>query len=199
MSRDALRCDIMSCTAQQASPSNLTKCCPCHEKWCASYVTHHPPTSPNTAPATQKYTPKSKKNLPKTATNTGTLRTWTAHDSNMNSPSRTCPFGELYFSLFLMLFLLVFGWSLLCLLTDSCWWIPFIVIVDRLPIQTNTRRKFPQFVGCITISLYTSLFPNLLLELCIYLFAFFLSPIQQLLSRTIAQHNRTDFTLRSLV
>ena len=92
----------LQCAEQQASPSNLTKYCACHEKWCASSVVvtvetsftmrgatgitlqphqilrlprkmmriidprhiwnviynarsnkHHPPTSPNTAPATQ--------------------------------------------------------------------------------------------------------------------------------------------------
>ena len=92
----------LQCAEQQASPSNLTKYCACHEKWCASSVVvtyetsftmrgatgitlqphqilclprkmmriigcrdswnviynarsnrHHPPTSPNTAPATK--------------------------------------------------------------------------------------------------------------------------------------------------
>ena len=28
----------LQCAGQQASPSNLTKCCPCHEKWCASLI-----------------------------------------------------------------------------------------------------------------------------------------------------------------
>ena len=28
----------LQCAEQQASPSNLTKCCPCHEKWCASLI-----------------------------------------------------------------------------------------------------------------------------------------------------------------
>ena len=28
----------LQCAQQQASPSNLTKCCPCHEKWCASLI-----------------------------------------------------------------------------------------------------------------------------------------------------------------
>ena len=98
----------LQCAEQQASPSNLTKYCACHEKWCASLILvtyetsftmrgatsitlqphqilhlprkmtlmidvrhiwnviynarsnkHHPPTSPNTAPATQNCIPKS--------------------------------------------------------------------------------------------------------------------------------------------
>ena len=28
----------LQCAEQQASPSNLTKCCPCHEKWYASFI-----------------------------------------------------------------------------------------------------------------------------------------------------------------
>ena len=44
---------------------------------------HHPPTSPNTAPATQKYTPKSKKNLPKTAEASIPMRGRFEHDPNM--------------------------------------------------------------------------------------------------------------------
>ena len=44
---------------------------------------HHPPTSPNTAPATQNYTPKSKKNLPKTAEASIPMRGRFDHDPNM--------------------------------------------------------------------------------------------------------------------
>ena len=56
---------------------------------------HHPPTSPNTAPATQNYTPKSKKNLPKTAEasmpmrerfDPTMIRTWTRHLAPARSP-----------------------------------------------------------------------------------------------------------------
>ena len=43
---------------------------------------HHPPTSPNTAPATQNCTPKSKRNLPKTIEASFTM----AHDSRMIRP-----------------------------------------------------------------------------------------------------------------
>ena len=28
----------LQCAEQQVSPSNLTKCCPCHEKWYASFI-----------------------------------------------------------------------------------------------------------------------------------------------------------------
>ena len=47
---------------------------------------HHPPTSPNTAPATQNYTPKSKKNLPKTAEASIPKRGRFDHDPNMIRP-----------------------------------------------------------------------------------------------------------------
>ena len=58
---------------------------------------HHPPTSPNTAPATQNYIPKSKKNLPKTADASIPMRGRSEHDPNMNSSSRTRPFAEVTF------------------------------------------------------------------------------------------------------
>ena len=69
---------------------------------------HHPPTSPNTAPATQNYTPKAKKNLPKPADasipmrgrsehDPTMIRTWSEHDPTMNSSSRTRPFAEVTF------------------------------------------------------------------------------------------------------
>ena len=58
---------------------------------------HHPPTSPNTAPATQNCTPKSKKNLPKTAEasipmrdrsepDPTMIRPWTRHLAPARSP-----------------------------------------------------------------------------------------------------------------
>ena len=135
----------------------VTKCCACHAKWLASSILvtyetsftmrgetcitfqphqmlplprkmmriidlrhiwnviynarsnrHHPPTSPNTAPATQNCTPKSKKNLPKTAEasipmrgrfehDPTMIRTWSEHDPTMNSSSRTRPFAEVTF------------------------------------------------------------------------------------------------------
>ena len=56
------------CAEPRASPCNLTKCCACHAKGMTVLFPHHmwnviynaqsdrtlPPTSPNTAPATQK-------------------------------------------------------------------------------------------------------------------------------------------------
>ena len=65
----------LQCAEHQASLSNLTKCCPCHEKWCASLivVTYETSFTMRGTPgitlqphATQNCTPKSKKNLPKT-------------------------------------------------------------------------------------------------------------------------------------
>ena len=47
---------------------------------------HHPPTSPNTAPATQNCTLKSKKNLPKTVEASFTMRSRFDHDPNMIRP-----------------------------------------------------------------------------------------------------------------
>ena len=47
---------------------------------------HHPPTSPNTAPATQNCTPKSKKNLPKTVEASFPMRGRFDHDPNMIRP-----------------------------------------------------------------------------------------------------------------
>ena len=44
---------------------------------------HHPPTSPNTAPATQKCTPNSKRNSPKTVETSFTMRGRFDHDPNM--------------------------------------------------------------------------------------------------------------------
>ena len=44
---------------------------------------HHPPTSPNTAPATQKCTPKSKRNSPKTVETSFTMRSRSDHDPSM--------------------------------------------------------------------------------------------------------------------
>ena len=47
---------------------------------------HHPPTSPNTAPATQNCTPKSKKNLPKTVEASFPMRGRFDHDPDMIRP-----------------------------------------------------------------------------------------------------------------
>ena len=65
---------------------------------------HHPPTSPNAAPATQNCTPKSKKISPKTIEASIPMRDRSEHDPNMiptdpsmNSSSRTRPFAEVTF------------------------------------------------------------------------------------------------------
>ena len=69
---------------------------------------HHPPTSPNTAPATQNCIPKSKRNCPKTVEvsipmrgrfehDPNMIRTRSEHDPSMNSSSRTRPFAEVTF------------------------------------------------------------------------------------------------------
>ena len=113
----------LQCAEQQASPCNLTKYGACHAKWLSwlifvTYGTsftmrgatgmHHPPTSPNTAPATQKCTPRSKRNSPRTVEasipmrgrfdhDPSMIRTWSEHDPTMNSSSRTRPFAEVTF------------------------------------------------------------------------------------------------------
>ena len=66
---------------------------------------HHPPTSPNTAPATQNCIPKSKRNLPKTVQASliytgGRFENdweWSEHDPSMKLQNWTRPFAELTF------------------------------------------------------------------------------------------------------
>ena len=61
---------------------------------------HHPPTSPNTAPATQNCTTKSKRNLPKTVEASFRVRGRFDHDPNMirmKLQNWTRPFAELTF------------------------------------------------------------------------------------------------------
>ena len=55
---------------------------------------HHPPTSPNTAPATQNCIPKSKKNCQKIDKVSFTMRDRSEHNPSMKSSSRTRPFAE---------------------------------------------------------------------------------------------------------
>ena len=125
----------LQCAEQQASPSNLTKCCACHAKCisCMMSITyetsftmrgatgitlqphqilrlphkmslmhdvhhiwnviynarsnrHHPPTSPNAAPATQNDSPKSKKNSLKTVEVAITMRGRFDHDPSIIRP-----------------------------------------------------------------------------------------------------------------
>ena len=112
------------CTCHEKWHSNITKCCAYHEKWHSKFtkfiqILHlprkmtlmidpahiwniiykrsnksHPPMSPNTAPATQNSTPKSKRNLLKTGETSLTLRGRFEHDRTMNWSSRTRPFAE---------------------------------------------------------------------------------------------------------
>ena len=73
----------LQCAEQQVASSNITKYCACHAKWLSwlilvTYETlwnaiynarnnrWHPPTSPNTAPATQNDSPKFQKHFSKT-------------------------------------------------------------------------------------------------------------------------------------
>ena len=86
----------LQCAEQQASASNLTKSCACHAKWLSWLMsvtdetsftmrgaTGEPPTSPNTAPATQNDNPKSKRNSLKTVEVPFTMQGRFEHDPNM--------------------------------------------------------------------------------------------------------------------
>ena len=125
----------LQCAERQATSSNLTKYCACHEKWISCWIlfTHetlftmrgatsnipqphqilrlprkmnpmlnslhtwnaiynarserqHPPTSPNTAPATKNDLPKSEKNLVKTDETSFPMRDRSEHDPSMIRP-----------------------------------------------------------------------------------------------------------------
>ena len=82
-------------------PRKMTHIIDCRHLWNVIYNArsnrHHPPTSPNTAPATQNCTPKSKTNLPKTAEasipmrgrfdhDPSMIRAWTRHLAPARSP-----------------------------------------------------------------------------------------------------------------
>ena len=69
----------LQCAEQQASPSNLTKYCACHAK------------------LHSKIREKFAENSWRVNSNAGTIRTWSDHDPNMNSSSRTRPFAEVTF------------------------------------------------------------------------------------------------------
>ena len=90
----------LQCAEQQASPSNLTKCCPCHEKWCASFIVVTYATSFTMREATGiTLQPHQILRLPRKSTlqnqrkicrnswivnsNAGTIRAWSEHDPNM--------------------------------------------------------------------------------------------------------------------
>ena len=71
-------------------PRKMMRIIDCRHLWNVIYNArshrHHPPTSPNTAPATQNCTPKSKKNLPKTAEASIPMRGRFEHDPSMIRP-----------------------------------------------------------------------------------------------------------------
>ena len=91
----------LQCAEQHASPSNLTKCCPCHEKWCASLIAVTYATSFTMRGATgitlqphqilrlprkitlSKIREKFAENSWRVNSNAGTIRTWSDHDPNM--------------------------------------------------------------------------------------------------------------------
>ena len=68
-------------------PRKMMRIIDCRRIWNVIYNArsnrHHPPTSPNTAPATQNCTPKSKKNLPKTVEASFPMRGRFEHDPTM--------------------------------------------------------------------------------------------------------------------
>ena len=79
----------LQCAEQQVASSNITKYCACHAKWLSwlilvTYIWNaiynarnnrwHPPTSPNTAPATQNDSPKFQKHFSKTDETSITMR-----------------------------------------------------------------------------------------------------------------------------
>ena len=79
-------------------PRKMMRIIDCRRIWNVIYNAqsnrHHPPTSPNTAPATQKCTPKSKRNSPRTVEapipmrgrfdhDPNMIRTWSDHDPTM--------------------------------------------------------------------------------------------------------------------
>ena len=82
-------------------PRKMTLMSDVRHIWNVIYIArsnrHHPPTSPNTAPATQNYTPKSKKNLPKTVEASFPMRGRFDHDPTMKLQNWTRPFAELTF------------------------------------------------------------------------------------------------------
>ena len=68
-------------------PRKMIRIIDCRRIWNVIYNArsnrHHPPTSPNNAPATQNCTPKSKKNLPKTVEASMPMRGRFEHDPTM--------------------------------------------------------------------------------------------------------------------
>ena len=108
----------LQCAEQQASPSNLTKYCACHEKWCASLIVVAYETLFTMRGATDiTLQPHQILRLPRKITlqnqrkicrkqlkrqfqcgdDSTMIRTWSEHDPTMNSSSRTRPFAEVTF------------------------------------------------------------------------------------------------------
>ena len=108
----------LQCAEKHASPSNLTKCCPCHEKWCASliFVTYETlftmrgatgiTLQPHqilrlprkiTLQNQRKICRKQLKRQFQCGDDSNMIRTWSEHDPTMNSSSRTRPFAEVTF------------------------------------------------------------------------------------------------------
>ena len=96
-------------------PRKMMRIIDCRRIWNVIYNArsnrHHPPTSPNTAPATQNCTPKSKKNLPKTAEasilmrgrfehDPSMIRAWSEHESEHELVISHPPVRRAYFSRF---------------------------------------------------------------------------------------------------
>ena len=91
----------LQCAEQQMASSNITEYCACHAKWLSwlilvTYETlftmrgttdginrWHPPTSPNSAPATQNDSPKFRANFSKTAETSFPMRDRSEHDPTM--------------------------------------------------------------------------------------------------------------------
>ena len=86
-------------------PRKMTLMIDPHDTWNVIYNVrsnrHHPPTSPNTAPATQNCIPKSKRNCPKTVEVSFTMADDFAVDPTMirtrSEMIRACPFAKLTF------------------------------------------------------------------------------------------------------
>ena len=108
----------LQCAEKHASPSNLTKCCPCHEKWCASLIVVAYETSFTMRGATgitlqphqilrlprkialqnqRKIYRKQLKRQFQCGDDSSMIRAWSEHDPSMNSSSRTRPFAEVTF------------------------------------------------------------------------------------------------------
>ena len=108
----------LQCTEQQATPSNLTKCCACHEKWFASLILVTYETSFTMRGATgitlqphqillrlprkalqnlRKICRKQLKRQFQCAADSTMIRTWSEHDPTMKLQNWTRPFAELTF------------------------------------------------------------------------------------------------------